>query len=251
MDYECFLVCCDRLEYEMNRSESYVTTDGQSASLSWNKAPIWGLRPDFCYCQTVAGLLMWGALSDERTGLSFTIAAGTRQRSHSRIRVPRDSWPHFTISYSGLPVSSPPVTRLHTGWLPILNPESCFFALLRIYSSSYPWKSSVACSYPWKPLLNLRWHQTCLPNRCPAMDYFVSIDCSGNVLTELLSSHGHIRHNIHIWLFCDFYILWKYCNHLYRNCLQLWNVSAFEDRKVITVVLRECVCVYIVTCIAR
>jgi hypothetical protein len=26
--------------------ESYVTTDGQSASLSWNKAPIWGLRPD-------------------------------------------------------------------------------------------------------------------------------------------------------------------------------------------------------------
>jgi hypothetical protein len=36
-------------------------------------------RPDFCYCQSVAGLLMWGALSDERTGLSFTIAAGPRQ----------------------------------------------------------------------------------------------------------------------------------------------------------------------------
>jgi hypothetical protein len=27
----------------------------QSASLSWNKAPIWGLRPDLYYCQTVAG----------------------------------------------------------------------------------------------------------------------------------------------------------------------------------------------------
>jgi hypothetical protein len=26
---------------------SYFTTDGQSASLSWNKAPIRGLRPDF------------------------------------------------------------------------------------------------------------------------------------------------------------------------------------------------------------
>jgi hypothetical protein len=26
--------------------------------------------------QTVAGLLMWGALSDERTGLSFAIGAG-------------------------------------------------------------------------------------------------------------------------------------------------------------------------------
>jgi hypothetical protein len=56
--------------------ESYVTTNGQSASLSWNEAPIWGLRPDFYYCQTVAGLLMWGALSDVRTGLSFIIAAG-------------------------------------------------------------------------------------------------------------------------------------------------------------------------------
>jgi hypothetical protein len=42
-----------------------------SASPSWNKAPIWGLRPDLYYCQTVAGLLMWGALSDERTGLLF------------------------------------------------------------------------------------------------------------------------------------------------------------------------------------
>jgi hypothetical protein len=39
-------------------SESYVTTDCQSASLSWNKVPIRGLRPDFYYCQTVAGLLM-------------------------------------------------------------------------------------------------------------------------------------------------------------------------------------------------
>jgi hypothetical protein len=31
---------------------------------------------------------MWGALSDKRTGLSFTIAAGPRQRSHSRVQVP-------------------------------------------------------------------------------------------------------------------------------------------------------------------
>jgi hypothetical protein len=38
---------------------------------SWNKAPIWGLRPDLCCYQRVAGLLMWDALSDESTGLSF------------------------------------------------------------------------------------------------------------------------------------------------------------------------------------
>jgi hypothetical protein len=54
-----------------------------SASQSWNKAHIWGSRPDFYYCQTTAGLLMWGALSDERTGLPLTNAAGPRQRSHS------------------------------------------------------------------------------------------------------------------------------------------------------------------------
>jgi hypothetical protein len=57
----------------VSQNKSYVTTDGQSASLSWNKAPIWGLRLDLFYCQTIAGLLMWGALSDERTGLSFTM----------------------------------------------------------------------------------------------------------------------------------------------------------------------------------
>jgi hypothetical protein len=33
--------------------------------------PVWGPRPVFCYCQTVVGLLMWGALSDERTDLSL------------------------------------------------------------------------------------------------------------------------------------------------------------------------------------
>jgi hypothetical protein len=69
-----------------SESESYVTTDGQSASLSWNKAPIWSLRSDFYYCPTVADLLMCSALSDERTGLSFTVAAGPRQRSHTQIR---------------------------------------------------------------------------------------------------------------------------------------------------------------------
>jgi hypothetical protein len=51
-----------------SQSQSHVTTDGQSASLSWNKAPIWDLRPDFFYCQTVAGLLMWGALSGREDG---------------------------------------------------------------------------------------------------------------------------------------------------------------------------------------
>jgi hypothetical protein len=68
-------------------SESYVTADGQSVSLSWNRAPIWGLRPQVCYCQTVAGLLIWGAPGSESRG---------------------------TLSNSRLPISSPPTTRRAT-----------------------------------------------------------------------------------------------------------------------------------------
>jgi hypothetical protein len=40
---------------------------------------------------------MWGVLSDERAGLSFTIAAGPRQRSYSRVRVPWD-YDHILLS---------------------------------------------------------------------------------------------------------------------------------------------------------
>jgi hypothetical protein len=69
-----------------------------------------GAYADFNYCQSVAGLLMCGALSDERTDLSFTIVAGLRQRSHSRIQAPSDSRLYFTVSDSRLPVSSPPTT---------------------------------------------------------------------------------------------------------------------------------------------
>jgi hypothetical protein len=56
--------CLQTLSLDKSKSK-YVTTEGQSASLSWNKASVCGLRPDFYYCQTVGGLLMWGALSEE------------------------------------------------------------------------------------------------------------------------------------------------------------------------------------------
>jgi hypothetical protein len=69
--------------------------------------------PDFYYCQSVAGFLMWGAPSDKRTGMSFTIAAEPRQRSHSRVRVPRDSWLYFTVSDSRLPQPGGPGPRIY------------------------------------------------------------------------------------------------------------------------------------------
>jgi hypothetical protein len=68
----------------------------------------------FITVKTVAGVLIWAALSNERTGLSFTIAAGSSQRSHSLVRVPWDSRPYFTVSDLKVPFSSPPTTRRAT-----------------------------------------------------------------------------------------------------------------------------------------
>jgi hypothetical protein len=42
------------------QSQSYVTTDSQSTILPWCRTPIWDLWLDFYYCQTVAGVLLWG-----------------------------------------------------------------------------------------------------------------------------------------------------------------------------------------------
>jgi hypothetical protein len=58
------------------------------------------------------GLVLWGALS----------AAGARQRSHSRVRVPWDSWPYFTVSDLRLPFSSPHTTRRVT--VEVFDPAS-------------------------------------------------------------------------------------------------------------------------------
>jgi hypothetical protein len=109
--------------------------DAQSASLSWNKAPIWDLRPDFYNCQIVADLFMWGALSVERTDLSFIIAAGPHQRSHSRVRVPWDSSPYFTVSDSTLPFSSPPFTLRAT--VEVLDPASTRDSALMLENQSH------------------------------------------------------------------------------------------------------------------
>jgi hypothetical protein len=81
-----------------SKSQSYVTTDCQSASLSWNKAPIWSLRPDLYYCQTVADLLMWGALSLTRgrvCRLQLLLALASADILESESRGARD---HILLS---------------------------------------------------------------------------------------------------------------------------------------------------------
>jgi hypothetical protein len=60
---------------------------------------------------TITFFIPWGALSDERTGLSFVCAAGPCQRNLSRVLVPWDLRPYSTVSDLILPFSSPPTTR--------------------------------------------------------------------------------------------------------------------------------------------
>jgi hypothetical protein len=170
----------------LSESESYVTTDGQSAGLSWNKAPIWGLRPDF-YCRTEYGirltvtfLIPWGALSDERTSLSFTIAAGSCQRSHSRIRVPWDSRPYFTVTDSRLPFSSPRTTHRAT---------------VEVFDLTYTREASRTLELSLTNALSLwlganRRETTTSNTSCITLLLFVFCTLLRNVTCDLLPSNG-------------------------------------------------------------
>jgi hypothetical protein len=74
------------------------------------------------YSLTITVLFLWGALSDERTGLSFVHATGPRQCSPSRVRDALVSWPYFTVSDLRLPFLSPPATRGDT--VEVFDPAS-------------------------------------------------------------------------------------------------------------------------------
>jgi hypothetical protein len=74
-----------RLKSE-SKSYYYLWSVGQSVLVS---IPIWGLRPNLCYCQTVAVLLMWG--TPLTRGLVCHLLLVVASTSHSGVRVPRDS----------------------------------------------------------------------------------------------------------------------------------------------------------------
>jgi hypothetical protein len=103
---------------QSSKSKLEWLTFGQPACLGV-KHPSGAPRPDFYYCQAAEHLFMWGAFSDERTGLSFRTAACPHQLSHSRVWVPQESWPYFTASDLRLPWpggSHPHLYPPGTGW---------------------------------------------------------------------------------------------------------------------------------------
>jgi hypothetical protein len=86
--------------------ESYLTTNGQSACLSWYQATIWDQRPILPSLSRklspdVCGVFVWGAISDERTGLQFTctIAIGPCQCCQSRAQVLQNVRPYLPVSF--------------------------------------------------------------------------------------------------------------------------------------------------------
>jgi hypothetical protein len=149
------------------RSRSHVTTDGQSSSLSWCQAPIWGFRPDFYYRETVAGLLMWGSLPDERTGLPFTIQAGPSPRGLVTI--------FYCLRFENSPTwraRSLYLCPSGTGW-PGYTP--------RHWVTLSPASSYFSCS-PYNPFARTV--------------YNTHIRCRGNVSIEPLPRNGSALYNV-------------------------------------------------------
>jgi hypothetical protein len=83
------------------QSQNYVTTDSQSASLSWCQDPP-GAQ-DQIFGTVSCGYIDVGRPPWREDRSVVYNCCWPRQRSHSQVRVPQDSWPHITASDSRLP----------------------------------------------------------------------------------------------------------------------------------------------------
>jgi hypothetical protein len=102
----------------LSQSQSHIATDGRSVSQSVIQSvskslcrassgahnhifiTVWQLRS--CFCGVPSLTTEW---------VSFVYAGGPCQLSFSRVRIPRDSRPYFTVSDLRLTFSSPPTAR--------------------------------------------------------------------------------------------------------------------------------------------
>jgi hypothetical protein len=166
-----------------------------SASLSWNIIAIWGLWPDFYYCQTVAGLLIWDALSEEGAGLSFKIAACPRASAVILGSESQGTRDHILFSQIRDPFSSPTTTRRVT--VEVFDPDSTReenYCDPRELSELTSMRTECKSSCLTVPLLFYfsvfnRWCGNLLTEPLPSNKFSVAIRCRGNVFTELLVSN--------------------------------------------------------------
>jgi hypothetical protein len=125
-----------RLNSQLKVKVTLRLTVSQSVSKSWCRAPSGAHDQIFITVWQLRACFLWGAYSDERTGLSFVYAAGPCQRSLSGVWVSWYSRPNFTVSDLRLSFSSPPTTRRVT--VEVFDPASTrACAICRILEHTY------------------------------------------------------------------------------------------------------------------
>jgi hypothetical protein len=153
-------------------------------------------------------------LSDERTGLSFIYAAGTRQRSLSWVPVPLDAWPYFTVSDLRLSSSSPPTTRRVT--VEVFDPAST----QGTHSVNIPDRFFITTFLrPRRKHSHSIVEKACLLNPLPSNGRVIvsSVRLCGNVFTEPLPSNGSKNHKC--WDFCWTLTHFYKANNIYVHML--------------------------------
>jgi hypothetical protein len=101
-----------RLVYlSQSQSQSCVTTDGQSASLSWYQAPSGAQDP---ICITIRQLgVCWCGAPPLTWGRVCRLQFCWPSPAHSRVKFPRDSWPYFSVSDSRVPQPGGPSPHIY------------------------------------------------------------------------------------------------------------------------------------------
>jgi hypothetical protein len=140
--------------------------------------------------------------------LSFTIAAGPHQHSHSRVRVPRDSWSNFTVSASILLQPGGPGARIYIHqeqWGPVIPPRHCV-------PFSSPPTTRRATMEVFEPastraLILAAWDRRCIasggPTKTPlATPLLLLREVTAYVLTQSLLTNGCTRHVSWHLLYC-------------------------------------------------
>jgi hypothetical protein len=103
-------------------------------------------------------------------GLSFRIAADPRQRSHSQVRVPRDTWQYFTVwRFESSPNLEEPGSRIYipqgTGW-PSYTPRHWVpFSSPATVEVCLPFTAHRVFDTTWSPLQNVASNSSCIAPR--------------------------------------------------------------------------------------
>jgi hypothetical protein len=168
-------------------------------------------------------------------GLSFTIAAGPRQHSHSQVQVSLDSRPQFTVSDSRLPQLGGPGPRIYIPQEeggPVIPPGTGFpfrpllwFAGLRWRYSTPPPHGLELC-YSWilviKPRGGPKKDTVSIVIAQQYLNCCLPIRCRRNVFTGTLPSNGRL-----LWL-C-YFCFRASCHNIFETNSQIFWALLLED----------------------